>query len=783
MGGLPVRLTRFFGRDAEGAAVEEAVARARLVTLTGAPGSGKTRLGVELGARLAERFRDGVALAELAPISDPGRVASAVGLALGIDEEAGRPMADTLADALAGAELLLVLDNCEHLDAAAAELAGRLVAACPGVRVLATSRVPLGVPGEQVWSVPPLEREPSVELFIDRAGLAAGGFVVDASGRALVERICGRLDDLPLAIELAAAWTRVLSLGEILDRLDAVLPLLATGARGASGRQQTMEAAVEWSYRLLPAAERRLFDRLSVFAGGFDLRAAEAVVAPEEALRGLSALVDHSLVLAEPAGAMRYRLLEPVRQCGEVWLSARGEREEIARRHAEHYLEVARGADVGLRGGDRASTLQRLEQEEGNLLSALEWARRGRSDLGLRLCAVLAGFWELRGRVNDGRAWLEEVLEIDTPDRRLRATALSRAARLAWRQQDHERARTLLQESLAIVRDLGDDLGVARRLRTLGLVSMSEGDVETAMRLCEQSAGIFRANDDEPGLVLALIFLGWARYVDGELAGGDRQMREALAINQPAESVAATVSALLGLAYGANRAGNVTAQRARLVEALATMRDEGGGPVEDPDWLWAGSGLAEAEDRPRSAFRLAGAAEALGRRGGTHTQLIMEPLKASLDSRAARIGKATVDRLKAEGAQIEPRRPDGRGDRRAGRPSAEPARARRRRAGGPGIEQRGDRAHAGDLQANGRDPHRAHQAEAGAWNPPPGHGLGPARGIESVAPDPREYGCAPPRSGAASLPRVLLRDGAGDGQGAAGGPGRAVGPVHLPHAR
>jgi predicted ATPase/DNA-binding CsgD family transcriptional regulator len=651
MGVLPARLTRFFGRDAESTALEEAITGARLVTLTGAPGCGKTRLGLELGDRLSERFRDGVAFTELAPISDPAQVASAVGVALRIDEEAGRPMAATLVDALGGAELLLVLDNCEHVDAAAADLAGRLVAACPAVRILATSRVPLGLPGEQVWSVPPLEGEPAVELFVDRAGLAAGGFAVDADGRALVERICDRLDGLPLAIELAAAWARVLSPGEILDRLDAALPLLTT-AREAGARQQTMEAAVEWSYRLLPAPEQRLFDRLSVFAGGFDLRAAEAIAASEAALGGLTVLVDHSLVLAERASAdaMRYRLLEPVRQCGETWLAAQGEPEKIARRHAEHYLEVALEADDGLRGGDRAGALRRLEQEEGNLLRALEWARDRDSELGLRLCAALAGFWELRGRVNDARARLEELLELDMPDRRLRATALSRAGRLAWRQQDHERARGLLEESVAIVRELGDKPGLARRLRNLALVSMSEGDLETGIRLCEESAAIFRAHDDEQGLVSALIFLGWARYAAEEFPAGDRHMRDALAVNRAVGSVAAAVNALIGLAYGANRQGNEPAQRAYLVEALTIMRNEGG-PVEDPDWLWAASGLAAAEDRIRSAFRLAGAAQALGRRGGTHTQFI-GPLLESLDFEARRIGNANVERLEAEGARM-----------------------------------------------------------------------------------------------------------------------------------
>jgi predicted ATPase/DNA-binding CsgD family transcriptional regulator len=654
MGGLPVRLTRFFGRDAEREALADAVARERLVTLTGAPGCGKTRLGIELGAGLAERFRDGVALAELAPISDSAQVASVVGLALGIDEEAGRPMAATLVGALADAELLLVLDNCEHVDAAVAELAGRLVASCPAVQILATSRVPLGLPGEQVWSLPPLEREPAVELFIDRAGLASGGFAVDADGRALVERICRRLDGLPLAIELAAAWTRVLSPGEILDRLDAALPLPASGARATTARQRTMEAAVDWSLRLLPEPEQQLFDRLSVFAGGFDLRAAEVVAAPEGALGGLTALVDHSLVLAEPApaGPMRYRLLEPVRQCGEARLSARGEREEIARRHAEHYLEVAREADVGLRGGRWAGAARRLEREEGNLLLALQWARGRRSDVGLRLCAVLAGYWELRGRVNDGRAWLEDMLEIETPEHRLRATALSRAARLAWRQQDHERARVLLQDSLEIVRDRGDEPGIARRLRGLALVAMSEGDAQTAVRLCDESIGIFRAHGDEPGLVWALIFRGGARYLDGDLAGGDRHMREALAISRPAGYAAASVSALLGLNYVAMREGDVPAQRATLVESLTIWQNEGA-PIEQPDWLVAGCGLAVAEGRLRSALRLAGAAEALTRRGGTHVSAqFFPPLKALLGSVDGRIGEATADRLKAEGARM-----------------------------------------------------------------------------------------------------------------------------------
>jgi predicted ATPase/DNA-binding CsgD family transcriptional regulator len=652
---LPVRLTRFVGRQTEAAELHGLVESAPVLTLVGAPGCGKTRLGVELAAQLAPRFRDGLCLAELAPIVDPESVATVVAGALGIGEEPGRPVADTLAEALAGSERLILLDNCEHVVDAAAELARQLVAASDSVRVVATSRAALGLAGEQVYRVPPLALDSAAELFVDRARLASNQFLADGTGPALVRRICERLDGLPLAIELTAAWTRVLSLGEILDRLDSALPLLRTSAGATGSRHATMEATVAWSYRLLRPVEQRTFDRLAVFAGSFDLDAAGAVAAcGEDPLVALTSLVDQSLVVVEPvaAGPMRYRLLEPVRQCGDDNLVARGEGDPLRRRHAEHYLAVARRSDAELGGRQRALALQRLEQEEANLVSALEWARRERDELGLELGAALARFWELRGRVNDGRAWLDDLLTIDTPNRRLRATVLSRAGRLAWRQRDDRRARELLEESVAILRDLDDRLGVARRLRGLALVAMSEGDAGTAIRLCRRSADVFRAHDDPRGLAWALIFLGWAHYLDGDVDAGDRHMREAMVVNRPAGSVAATVNALLGLVYGAVSAGDVSSQRGHLVDAITAMRDGGGG-VEEPDWLWAGAGLAVAEGRTRSAFRLAGAAEALRRHGGTQLpEQFIPPLERLLDPAGRTIGRARADRLKAEGARM-----------------------------------------------------------------------------------------------------------------------------------
>lgn len=654
--GLPVQLTRFFGRRSELAELHRMIPRARLLTLVGAPGCGKTRLGIELGAQLAPGFRDGAWLVELASVADPGLVANAVGATLGVREQPGRALAETLIEALTTAELLLILDNCEHLTDAAAGLVRRLVGSCPSVRVLATSRVPLGLPGEQVWRVPPLDLAPAVDLFTDRAVLAAAGFQTDAAGRGAVAEICRRLGGLPLAVELAAAWTRVLSPGQILDRLGDALPLLRSGARAAGPRQETMEATVGWSYRLLRPAEQSLFDRLSVFTGGFDLAAAQAVAAPgEDVLDGLASLVDNSLVLATPMPAepMRYRMLEPVRQCGEAWLAARGEERDLSRRrHAEHYLEVAQRWDAALRGDQRAAALRRLIRDEANLRQAYDWARGRCPELGLRLCAALAHFWELRGRVNDGRARLDEVLADDTIDRRVRATGLSRAGRLAWRQRDYSQARARFEESLSIVRELGDQLAVARRLRGLALVAMSEGDPGTAVQLCERSVATFRAHGDEQGLAWALIYLGWARYVHGEVARGDAHMREALAVNQAAGSVAARVNAHIGLAYGAVVAEDLRAERAHVVDALTALR-EVGGVVEEPDWLWASCALAAGEGRIRSAYRLAGAAEALGRRGGSLLNEQFEaPIERLLERAGHRLGRAEADRLKAEGARM-----------------------------------------------------------------------------------------------------------------------------------
>ncbi|MGH9213259.1 MAG: ATP-binding protein [Acidimicrobiales bacterium] len=675
---LPVWLTRFFGRQAEIADLGELVESSRLLTLVGPPGVGKTRLGVELATRLEPRFGDGVWFVELAPVSDPMLVANAAAAAAGTPGEPGRPMVDTLVEALAGVKGLVVLDNCEHLVDATAAFVDRLLSVCPTLWVVATSRVPLGVHGEQVWRVRPLDAAASVELFADRARLASGGFEVDDATAPVVGEICDRVAGLPLAIELAAAWIRVLSPGQILDRLGDALGLLQSESRGVSPRQATMDATVGWSYQLLGQREKTLFDQLSVFVEGFDLEAARAVADADRGdehrvLQGLAGLVDQSLVLADEtaSGPMRYRLLEPVRQYGAARLAARGDGEIVRRRHAEHYLAVALGCDVELRGGQRTGALERLKLDEGNLFLALTWASVHRPELGLRLCSALALFWELRGWVTVGRTWLERMLRVEVADRQLRASALARAGRLAWRQRDYRQARQLLEQSLAIKRELGDELGVARRLRSLALVTMTEGDVDAAVQLCEESIASFRAQGDDPGLVWALLFLGLALYIAGDQAGGDARIGEALALNENVGSRAATAYGLLYLCYGAKLAADVTAERDCLVAAIAAMHDASG-LLEEPDWLWAGTSLALSEGRKHTAFRLAGGADALSRRVGSYmNEQFTNVLASGLDELAGALGPGVVDRLRAEGARMSltellgeavSREPDGNAD-------------------------------------------------------------------------------------------------------------------------
>lgn len=657
--GAPLPLTRFFGREQARADLLDVVERARLVTLVGAPGCGKTRLGLEVSARLAERLRARVIVVELRPIRSPSLVPSAVAAAAGVGPEPDRPVEDVLVDALAIDDSLLILDTCEHLVDAIGDLVVRLLGGCPSLHILATSRRVLGLPGEHVWPVPPLELESAVDLFRDRAGLRAPDGSIEATKAETIEQICRRSDCLPLAIELVATWSRVLTPAEILDRLDAAGPLVQSDYRDAHSRRLTMKDAVTWSYQLLEPGEQRLFEQLSTFAHGFDLEAAQAIAAGDDVTDGLTSLLDHSLVVAEPgsAGGMRYRLLEPVRRCAESRLAAHGLLEDSRRRHAEHYLEVALRSDAELRTGDPAPVLDRLKDDDANFRAALAWSRSQADDLGLRLSTALATSWALRGCVAEGRTWIDEMLHqrAKTEDRGLRASGLARASCLAWRQHDYPAARALLEESLGIESELNDSSGVARRLRSLAALAMVQGDLAEAERLCERSVATFRSEGDQNGLRLALAIQGMTLQLGGDARRAERSVQEALDLNRVRGNTAVALYCFSTLAIAAIAAGDMARVRAhatRLAELVPAM----GGYYEDISWLWSTlAALASGEGRYHSALLLAGAADALTSPDGPRPlEQVHRQALPWLQRARAHVGPITARELTAQGARSSP---------------------------------------------------------------------------------------------------------------------------------
>jgi predicted ATPase/DNA-binding CsgD family transcriptional regulator/transcriptional regulator with XRE-family HTH domain len=536
---LPAQLTSFVGRERELAAVREALGKdaVRLLTLTGPGGVGKTRLAVEAAASLTEDEADGVAFVALAPLADAEQVAVAVATALRVPGLASRRPDEALLDHLRGRSLVLVLDNCEHVLAGAVPLASALLAACAGVQVLATSRERLRLSGERVLAVPPLAlpapgaparpEQPmaseAVRLFADRAGAADASFsLTDDSAQAVAE-VCRRLDGLPLAIELAAARTRLLSPRELLARLERRLPLLAGGPRDAPDRQQTLRATIAWSHDLLAEAERAVFRRLAVFAGSCTLRAAEEVCAgaaggaggePVDVLGGLLALLDKSLVGREegPGGEARVGMLETVREYALERLEASGEAAAARRRHAACYLDVAERAAPALFGPEQAAWLDRLEREHDNLRAALAWSRAaaGGAETGLRLAAALWWFWSLRGHRHEGRAALEAALRAAGPaPTPWRVDALTGLAKLTQQLGDFRRGGALGEEALAAARALGDGPRLAEALARQAFLRYRRGDPPRAAALSDESLAVARTGADPRRLWYALLVAGW----------------------------------------------------------------------------------------------------------------------------------------------------------------------------------------------------------------------------------------------------------------------------------
>ncbi len=556
--------------------VEFELATTRLLTLTGAGGSGKTRLALEVARDLVEAYPNGVWLVELAPLSEEELVPKAVAEALEVLERPQEPLVDTLRDVLGDRQLLLVLDNCEHLLEAAARLVDVLLDSCPRVRILATSREALGVEGEARWPVLPLsmpeqgrtlsseelEGYESVRLFVERARQRHPSFLLSSRNVPAVARICWRLDGIPLAIELAAARMGVLSAEQLSERLEDPLKLLTSGRRTAEARHQTLRATLNWSYDLLSEAERTLFGRLSVFAGGWSLEAAEEVCSGEGIERDdvmdlLSKLVDKSLVVADASstneGALRYLMLEPVRQYARERLRESGEMERVRDRHARHYLALAERAESELIGDRPMACLERLKIERGNLRVALSWALDAeeesgeRAEIGLRLAAALGRFWEAQGP-NEGRRWLEKGLaNSGASSSPVRAKALNEAGFIAVYEGDLQ-AIALLEESQALFKELEDRLGVALSMSNLGHAVVHLGDHERMVSLRDEAEALL----SEPLLdrretAHLLQFLGLAAASEVDVDQMEARFEEALTLFRDLGDVRSIAMCLIGL--------------------------------------------------------------------------------------------------------------------------------------------------------------------------------------------------------------------------------------------
>jgi predicted ATPase len=589
---LPAQLARFIGRDRELSEVRALVGASRLVTLTGAGGCGKTRLGLQVAAGLLDGPGDGVWLVELAAVRGEDAVAPAICQALGIARQPGRPILDALLDTLAAQATLIVLDNCEHLIDGCAKTADAIVRRCPGVRILVTSREPLGIGGETIYRVPPLslpgpgtsgvlaaESADAVALFVDRARAQGISLPADGESLALVVSICTGLDGLPLAIELAAARLRSLSLSDVHDRLGQRFRLLTGGSRTAMARQQTLRATVDWSYSLLHGAERSLLRRLSVFAGTFDLDAAEAVggigdIEAADVSGLLGALVDKSLVVAEPTGpALRYRLLETIRQFAAERLAESGD-SAAAAAHCAHFLHVAEAAAPHLSGPQQGRWLARLDADQVNLRRATEHAAHdpGGTEQVLRFGVALRRYWMARNRDADALALLIPML--NGPEARAYPELLGRAlvaATLPARYVHVAKTLELAEQAVQFARQFGAGQLLIESLAALSYACHLAGEPEQGLAPGREAVERARQLGDDVLLGMSLVaYLHCEAVIDP--AGAQALFTEAIACTQRSGDhlFAYYLNNIAGV--HALRTGDIPAARACLHQAARAMR-------------------------------------------------------------------------------------------------------------------------------------------------------------------------------------------------------------------
>jgi predicted ATPase len=654
---LPAQPTPLVGRETELAAIREVLLEegTRMLTLTGPGGTGKTRLALHAAADLVDEFPDGVYGVLLAPISDPDLVSLELARVLGVDEGSSLTLSEALQAELRGRRVLIVFDNFEHVGAAA-ELLATLLAACDRLKMLVTSREPLRIAAERQYPVSPLAESEAVMLFVERARALRPDFMLTDETAPVVAEICGRLDGLPLAVELAAAWTKVLPPAALLQRLEHRLELPAARGRDVPARQATLRQAIAWSYDLLGDEERRLHSRLSVFMGGFTFESAERVAAAEgelDLLEGIASLLDRSLLReAEAAGdEARFSMLETIREFAREQLAQRGEETELVRRHAHEFARFAEKANEGLRGDDQLRWFERLEAEHDNLRAAIDSSLTvGDDETALRLGGALGWFWYAHGHALEGCTRLAELLARteDAPEE-LRARPMYALGVLLDQRGEPAGAAELVEGSLAVFREQGDRERVGAALNSLGSIKRVLGDFDTARSLLEEGLAIRRELGDEARTASSLSNLGIVAFEQGELDDAEARFAEALELDRAHGNEWGAGAALDNLSAVAIERGDY--ERARELNREMLVSAERVGDQELIAFGLEKAAVLAASDGDRArAGRLAGAADAVREAAGIDRS---DFDREWLDRHLRHVGSDEFETFRAAGEAID----------------------------------------------------------------------------------------------------------------------------------